>query len=161
MAILVGAAIGIYLANGTSVVVIAVSIALAAVITSATNPEREAAKQRLKDLQKGMRGLQEIWAKQAGNIPFLSKQSELIKLKEEYQDLPSLWNRKKAALEADRKTAQLRRFLDGYRIDRARIPGIGESRKVTLQSFGIETALDIDRNNVLRIPASALSWPKY
>ena len=152
LAIFIGAAIGIYLANCASVVVIAVSIYLAAVITSATSPEREAGKQRLKDSQTSMRRLQEIWAKQAGDTPFLSKQSELVKLKEEYQDLPSLWKRKKAALEADRKTAQLRRFLDGYRIDRARIPGIGEGRKATLQSFGIETALDIDRNHVLRVP---------
>ena len=52
------------------------------------------------------------------------------------------------ALYAERHKNQLRAFLSGFQIERANIKGIGQSRKVVLRSYGIETAADIDMNRV-------------
>ncbi|HEX4496368.1 MAG TPA: hypothetical protein VIE43_11925 [Thermoanaerobaculia bacterium] len=152
LVVLTGTAFGIYLASCASIAVIVISISLAAAIAFASNPTREAAKQQLKDLKRNMNGLQVLWTTQASEAPFTSKQNELERLKEEYQDLPSLRQRKIATLEAGRKTSQLGKFLDRHRIDKAKIPGIGDGRTATLQSFGIGTALDVVRHDVLRVP---------
>jgi DNA-binding helix-hairpin-helix protein with protein kinase domain len=60
--------------------------------------------------------------------------------------------RRLQALEANRRQAQLQAFLDRCRIDRARIKGIGDTKKATLQSYGIETAADIVGHKVLAVP---------
>jgi DNA-binding helix-hairpin-helix protein with protein kinase domain len=51
-------------------------------------------------------------------------------------------------------TAQHRqrlKFLDGFFIDAANIPGVGPARKAALRSFGIETAADVDRSKVRQV----------
>jgi len=64
-----------------------------------------------------------------------------------------------------RREDQRKRYLDRFRIDKGSIEGIGPSRTATLASYGIETALDIDRSSILSIPgfgevmtASLVSW---
>lgn len=52
------------------------------------------------------------------------------------------------ALYAERQKNQLRAFLATYRIDKAKIGGIGPSRTVILRSYGIETAADVELNRV-------------
>jgi DNA-binding helix-hairpin-helix protein with protein kinase domain len=44
------------------------------------------------------------------------------------------------------------RYLDRFRIDRAKMRGIGSSRVAMLASYGIETAADIDGVNIMQIP---------
>jgi DNA-binding helix-hairpin-helix protein with protein kinase domain len=42
--------------------------------------------------------------------------------------------------------------LDGFEIDKAKLDGIGDGRKRTLQSYGIETAADLLNNAVESVP---------
>lgn len=57
-----------------------------------------------------------------------------------------------AALEQKKCELQLRKHLESYKIARASMDNIGDGRKLTLRSFGIETAWDIKRQAVLEVP---------
>ncbi|MGY4368452.1 DNA-binding helix-hairpin-helix protein with protein kinase domain [Bradyrhizobium sp. LB1.3] len=50
------------------------------------------------------------------------------------------------------RQAQLSRYLDQFEIDKASIEGIGNGRKRTLQSYGIETAADLLSTAVENVP---------
>jgi tetratricopeptide (TPR) repeat protein len=60
---------------------------------------------------------------------------------------------------------QLEKYLDGFRIDQARISGIGHARMITLRSYGIETAADVTSGAILGVSgfgpaytAKLLAW---
>ncbi|OMQ22798.1 helix-hairpin-helix domain-containing protein [Serratia oryzae] len=57
-----------------------------------------------------------------------------------------------AILKSSRKERQLKFYLDSFSIRKAKISGIGPAKTATLISFGIETAADINRTDVLRVP---------
>lgn len=107
----------------------------------------------------------ERWQREATQKSFSEKKMNLEKGKAELAGLPKERQRKMARLEADRESQQKKRYLDRFRIDRASISGIGRSRTTMLASFGIETAADVDRGNIQRIPgfgdvltAALVSW---
>lgn len=55
-------------------------------------------------------------------------------------------------LELKKREAQLERFLERFRISSAKISKISSGRKATLASYGIETAADISRQALSRVP---------
>jgi len=55
-------------------------------------------------------------------------------------------------LKSNRESRQRQAYLDGFSVRRANISGIGPSKTATLISFGIETAADVSRSAVLRVP---------
>jgi DNA-binding helix-hairpin-helix protein with protein kinase domain len=55
-------------------------------------------------------------------------------------------------LKSTRESRQRHAYLDQFSIRRANISGIGPAKTATLISFGIETAADVDRSSVLRVP---------
>lgn len=55
-------------------------------------------------------------------------------------------------LRSTREARQRSAYLDRFSIRSANIPGIGPAKTATLISFGIETAADVNRSAVLRIP---------
>jgi hypothetical protein len=55
-------------------------------------------------------------------------------------------------LEVNRYRLQLHTHLDRCRISQTRIVGVGDAKKATLQSYGIETAADIVDSRVLAVP---------
>ncbi|MCW2473665.1 topoisomerase DNA-binding C4 zinc finger domain-containing protein [Candidatus Symbiopectobacterium sp. NZEC151] len=57
-----------------------------------------------------------------------------------------------ALLKSNREARQLRAYLDSFSIRQANISGIGPAKTATLISFGIETAEDVNRTDVLRVP---------
>lgn len=67
-----------------------------------------------------------------------------------WKDLPAARQRRYQQLERDREKQQRERFLDSFAIENASIPGIGAGRKAVLESFNIETALDIKGS--MRVP---------
>jgi DNA-binding helix-hairpin-helix protein with protein kinase domain len=73
-------------------------------------------------------------------------------LRDEWTQLPALRQRRYADLLANRHKHALLQFLDKHEIERATIKGIGEVKKTTLESYGIETAADITRNAVMQVP---------
>jgi len=104
------------------------------------------AEHTFKDVQKRWRPAHEAGRK------FNTKLEELKTAKTEYQNLPTVLQRKLQQLEQEVYQRQLERFLDGFRIDKARISGIGHARQITLRSYGLETAADITQNAVLAVP---------
>ena len=52
----------------------------------------------------------------------------------------------------DRFKQQLEQYLENFFIEHATIPGIGPGRKATLESYGIETAADVDKQRIVAVP---------
>src|SRR5262249_49734981 len=78
--------------------------------------------------------------------------------KEAYQSIPAFRNAQLQKLQTEQRERQLYRFLDRFRIEDARISSIGPSRTATLQSYGIETAADLNMNRILAIPGFGPSF---
>jgi DNA-binding helix-hairpin-helix protein with protein kinase domain len=160
--------VGIYFGGCIIIISLALSSILAIILMSATKPDSEEAKQRLKNSQETLASLKEVWLQQASDSAFRFKLGEFEKLREEYRELPAFRQRKLASLDAGRRNAQLEAFLDRHRIEKAKLPGISSGRTATLQSFGVETALDIIKNDILQVPGfgpvltdTLLNWRRY
>lgn len=92
------------------------------------------------------------WRREASHNIFAEKLRSLEKARAGLADLPNERRRRLAKLEAERELRQRHRYLDRFRIDRAKIHKIGLARTSMLASFGIETAADIDGPRILQIP---------
>jgi DNA-binding helix-hairpin-helix protein with protein kinase domain len=92
------------------------------------------------------------WRREASRQAFDEKRRGLEQARTELADLPNERRRRLAKLEAERESRQRQRYLDRFRIDRAKIHGIGSGRTSMLASYGIETAADVDAEKILRIP---------
>jgi len=84
--------------------------------------------------------------------PFEHKLSELQRAHDEYLRLQREQHAELARLEASKRQVQLHAFLERFRIDTARITGIGPGRAATLSSYGIETAADLERSRIQSVP---------
>lgn len=92
------------------------------------------------------------WQREASRNAFSEKLKSLEKARTELVDLPNERRRRLAKLEAQRESQQRQRYLDRFRIDLARIRGIGPGRTSMLASYGIETAADVDHRKIIQIP---------
>lgn len=101
----------------------------------------------------------------AGNGTFLKARQDAEALIQQAQDLPGKEAGRIAGLEAKRRDLQLRKHLERFKIDQAKVSGVGEARRLTLRSFGIETAADVDYNRVVAIkgfgPSTANNLVKW
>ncbi|MHC2535268.1 hypothetical protein [Bradyrhizobium diazoefficiens] len=95
---------------------------------------------------------QQEWTERAGSGAFDSKKQEVLRLKALVDHLPTLRKSKLDQLRTSVRQAQLLRYLDQFEIDKASIEGIGNGRKRTLQSYGIETAADLSSTAVENVP---------
>ena len=55
-------------------------------------------------------------------------------------------------LERDRFKQRLEEYLENFFIEHATIPGIGPGRKAMLESYGIETAADVEKQRIVFVP---------
>jgi len=140
---------------------------LSRAVAAKANAPREEAQKAFNMAEGRLKSLQEIWRREASEEIFLVRQQALKKLRDEHVRLPAVRQKKIAQLQANLEQAQLRRFLDRHRIDAAKIPGIGDGRRATLQSYGIETAGDVTSKAVLQVPGfgpaltrTLLDWKK-
>jgi DNA-binding helix-hairpin-helix protein with protein kinase domain len=92
------------------------------------------------------------WTERTGSRSFDEKKQALLRLKQAIEYLPTLRTTKLDQLRKSLKQAQLIRFLDQFEIDKAQLDGIGDGRKRTLQSYGIETAADLLNTAVESVP---------
>jgi hypothetical protein len=93
------------------------------------------------------------------NRSSLGATGEFSKTKNRLQALHAEWNSlpaRRAArlqeLERDCFKQQLEEYLENFFIEHATIPGIGPGRKATLESYGIETAADVDTQSIVAVP---------
>ena len=96
--------------------------------------------------------LERTWSERASNAAFLEKRRQLEAVRQELQQLPHYRDEQLRKLEANRREAQLRAFLEQFEIADAAIDGIGVTRKATLLSYGVETAEDINEHALSRVP---------
>jgi DNA-binding helix-hairpin-helix protein with protein kinase domain len=93
-----------------------------------------------------------LWRRDASRSVFAGTLATLEKAKNELGGLGQERRRRMTLLEKGRETLQRRKYLDRFRIDRAKINKIGPGRTATLLSYGIETADDIERGKIDDIP---------
>jgi DNA-binding helix-hairpin-helix protein with protein kinase domain len=92
------------------------------------------------------------WKREATRGVFATKLKTLEQARTELDDLPNERRRRLAKLEGEREIRQRDRYLDRFRIERARVRGIGPSRTAMLASYGVETAADVDPARIGQIP---------
>lgn len=97
-------------------------------------------------------GLSARWKQEQGDAQLQAKQNQLRPLKDEHAGLQAERERRYNALFNNRRQSALKQFLDQFEIEQATIPGVGAAKKAMLESFGIETAADVNRNAVLNVP---------
>ena len=78
--------------------------------------------------------------------------NDLLSKRNQWQNLPQLRAQRMAQLQNKLREQQLETHLDGFHIARAHISDIGPGRKAILQSYGIETAADVERHKILNVP---------
>ncbi len=105
------------------------------------------------------------WRTEASVASFDKLKLDMATAKNLYADLPNERLRKLARLRSEHRQFQEKEFLDRFRIDCAKIKGVGPGRAAALASFGIETAHDVSERAILSIsgfgPSLAhelLSW---
>lgn len=104
------------------------------------------------NLNNQLKNIKERWNNEATPEMFNEKLSEITELKQLYEQLPRLRVKKIKELEKNLRNRQLYEFLDKFYIQSGNIDSIGTSRKAVLQSYGIETARDINKRDVMRVP---------
>ena len=97
-------------------------------------------------------GLVARWKQEQQDTQLHAKQNQLRPLRDEHAGLQAEREKRYRALSSNREQIARKQFLDQFEIERATIPGIGAAKKVMLESFGIETAADVNRNAVLNVP---------
>jgi DNA-binding helix-hairpin-helix protein with protein kinase domain len=109
--------------------------------------------------------IQRQWQECTDPAPFERKKAELSNVRRSIAEIPTLRLKMLDKLRQNHRAIQLTNFLDQYEIERAQITGIGPGRKQTLQSYGIETAADLNSAAILRVPgfgektaANLLGW---
>jgi DNA-binding helix-hairpin-helix protein with protein kinase domain len=92
------------------------------------------------------------WNRQAGAGAFEERRRQFDQAVILYRSLPDLERQKLADLERTKRELQLRKHLESHKLASASIDNIGDSRKMTLRSFGIETAWDITEDIAVTVP---------
>ncbi|CDX34690.1 conserved hypothetical protein [Mesorhizobium plurifarium] len=92
------------------------------------------------------------WLERAGAGAFEKQKARIASLRQEWDALPSKRTAKLSELERNRRKAQMDRYLDNFEIAHAKIEGVGQGKKQILESYGIETALDVEWNKLMNVP---------
>ena len=149
----------------TFILILVAAIAAVAFVRTGENESARELQIAKENAERAWLDLQRRWHSQNINQRFGPQFNELKTRKTEYEGLTAILQRKLQQLDKEVRQRQLERFLDGYRIDKARITGIGHARQITLRSYGLETAADITIHSVLSVPgfgptyaAKLLSW---
>jgi len=123
--------------------------------------------EKYKECQALLTRLEERWRNEAEETKFKNKKNELELVHRDYFNLPSLRQQKINELHRQKQKVQLEAFLEKHYIDKASIPKVGPGRKATLQSYGINTAADINQRDIYRIQGfgpvytnNLLNWRK-
>jgi DNA-binding helix-hairpin-helix protein with protein kinase domain len=90
----------------------------------------------------------EMWTRQTGNKRFLEIKDEVSALINSLAGLPGEEQKRGQELGQKKRENQLTQFLDKHHIAHAKIRKISSTRKVTLASYGIETAADVIRHRI-------------
>ncbi len=96
--------------------------------------------------------IRQQWENEASSQAFDARIAELKEAKKQLQDLNQTLQQRLLKLETEGAKRQLEKYLDKFKLQSASIDGIGQGRKATLQSYGVETAADISESFIQSIP---------
>jgi DNA-binding helix-hairpin-helix protein with protein kinase domain len=116
----------------------------------ADNPRRTKAKLKLRIAKDNYDNVVAEWRRSATDAKFLEVQSELEKAKFDLSNMAAERARRIEELTSEGKQKEV--FLDKFRIDQGKIPGVGQGRASVLASFGIETAWDVSQQKIRSVP---------
>jgi DNA-binding helix-hairpin-helix protein with protein kinase domain len=102
-------------------------------------------------LREGFRRHEEHYRGISDNRRFVENRQKAEAEIREFGNLGNEEKRLMAELSSKLRDLQLRQFLEKYHIAHAKIKGLGDSRKATLRSYGIETAADVEKYAIERI----------
>ncbi len=94
----------------------------------------------------------ETWNHTAGSGSFDEKKASLLRTAVSYRALPGIERDMLQALENKKRDLQMQKHLETHKLSNANIDSIGDGRKMTLRSFGIETAWDVKSHLVKVVP---------
>lgn len=94
----------------------------------------------------------QAWLALAGPATFEEKQKLFLSLADTYSGLPAKERELLGELEKTKRERQFTSYMKSQLIERAKIPGVGQSRKATLASYGFANALDVKNRRVPKLP---------
>ncbi|WP_320196140.1 hypothetical protein RMR10_022935 [Agrobacterium rosae] len=94
----------------------------------------------------------QAWLAQAGPATFEEKRKLFLSLADTYSGLPAKERELLGELEKTKRERQFTSYMKSQLIERAKIPGVGQSRKATLASYGFANALDVKNRRVPKLP---------
>lgn len=92
------------------------------------------------------------WNKKNGVDKFIKLYEELNAAYDDYKLVEKNGQRLVSVYTDNRRSLQLKSFLDAFSLDQTRIRGIGPSKRAVLASYGIDTAADIEKSRLLGVP---------
>jgi DNA-binding helix-hairpin-helix protein with protein kinase domain len=108
--------------------------------------------QRYREIEIRWLQAEQSWKVRAGAKEFDILRSRLAGLKTEYEGLAVEEKRRIQEHTANRRSEQLRVYLEGFQIRRIRIAHVGPAKLAMLTSYGIETAADVSSVAVQNVP---------
>jgi DNA-binding helix-hairpin-helix protein with protein kinase domain len=103
-------------------------------------------------VSKTFESLEARWMQIADNRSFLEIKRDASECVKRFNNLAPQETSRISDLKTRLRDRQLNLFLERYYIDHATIKGIGSARKLTLRSYGVETAADVSSQRVGNIP---------
>ncbi|WP_244434305.1 hypothetical protein [Agrobacterium tumefaciens] len=94
----------------------------------------------------------QTWLAQAGPATFEDRRKLFLSLADTYSGLPAKERELLGELEKTKRERQFTNYMKSQLIERAKIPGVGQSRKATLASSGFANALDVKNRRVPKLP---------
>ena len=113
--------------------------------------EKQVRQDVLNAAQSQLESARKCWNLESEHEFYKLKFKQLSNSRSEYEKLLHQLNREKEQLAKNVRDSQLNKFLSQFFIRKYKIPNIGAARVVTLASFGIETAADIERSRILSV----------
>ena len=152
-------------ATSLALALIVAAVALALYFRPPSGIEVERIWHALASTQQNSEKLRESWEAPHQGPSFGSAREALEAFKRSYDVLPAERARRLGQLHENRQRRQLIDHLDQFQIRNAKISGIGKARLATLQSYGIETAADLDPAKLqaiqsfgTKLVANAMAW---
>jgi len=112
----------------------------------------EAFRNKAAQVLKTFESLETKWKPISDNRSFLEIKRDASECVRRFNNLGPEETSRLADLRAKLKDGQLNRFLERFYVEHATIKGIGSARKLTLRSYGVETAADVSSHRVSSIP---------
>lgn len=156
----------VFLALGGGGIALGLIALVAAFATFFATPEAvDDAGRRARAAKAEWEAARKTFEQAAGNATFLKVRQDAEALIQQVQNLAGEEARRIAELEAKRRDAQMRRHLERFKVAQAKVSGIGENRKLTLRSYGIETAAEVEYGRITAIrgfgPSTASNLVKW